>query len=79
MARQLVNEKTLQAYLETELHKSEACNGYRVARIVKLQTPDAEGCNWSPRFVLDSIGPGDRGAGVAESIVAEARKDYNLE
>lgn len=80
MSRERVEKNELQSYLETELHKFGECNGYRVSAITKLVTPDAEGCNWAPRITLASDGkkPRDPCASIAERIVAEARKRFNL-
>lgn len=80
MSRELISEDALKAYIETELHKHRECNSHRVKGIARLQAPDAEGCNWSP--TLD-IGPRggkaqDPCAGIAERIVGEARKKFNL-
>jgi len=80
MSRESISEASLQAHLESELHKFQECNRYRVTAIVKLQSPDAEGCNWSPTITTES---GSRNVRdpcmeIAERIVAEARKRFNL-
>lgn len=80
MGREHVGKNELQSYLESELHKFGACNGYRVSAVTKLETPDAEGCNWVPKITLASDGkkPRDPCASIAERIVAQARKRFNL-
>lgn len=80
MGRELVNEDTLRAYLETELHKFQECNRYQVRGITKLQTPDAEGSNWSPIITTGSSGrkPRDPCVEIAARVVAEAREKFNL-
>ena len=80
MSRELVSEDALRAHLEGELHKFQECNRYRVTGITKLQAPDAEGCNWSPRISIGSGGKSSRDpcASIAERIVDEARRKFNL-
>lgn len=80
MNREVVSEGALIAYLEGELHTFQECNRYRVTGITRLQSPDAEGCNWSPRITTESGSRNVRDPCVAisERIVAEARKRFNL-
>ncbi len=80
MGRELIDEKALRSYLETELHKHQECNRYRVAGVVRLQSADAEGCNWSPTITAESGSRNVRDpcVEIAERIVAEARERFNL-
>ncbi len=80
MGRELVNEKALQSHLESELHRHQECNRYRVTSVTKLQSPDAEGCNWVPTITTESGSRNVRDpcVEIAERIVAEARKKFNL-
>ena len=80
MSRELISVAALQTYLESELHKHQECNRYRVAGVARLQSPDAEGCNWSPTVTRESGSRNVRDpcVEIAERIVAEARKGFNL-
>ena len=80
MSREAISENALRTYLEGELHKFQECNRYRVTGVTKLQSPDAEGCNWSPTITLESGSRNVRDpcVEIAERIVAEARTRFNL-
>jgi len=80
MDRELLTEKALQLHLESELHKFQECNRYRVTGVARLQTHDAEGSNWSPTITTESGSRNVRDpcVEIAERIVADARKRFNL-
>ncbi len=80
MGREIISEEALIAYLEGEFHKFQECNHYRVTSIARLQTPDSEGCNWSPRITTEagSRNLRDPCVEISERIVAEARNRFNL-
>lgn len=80
MSRELISKEALQVHLESELHKFQECNRYRVTGITRLQSADTEGCNWSPLIATGSGGGTSRDpcVDVAERIVAEVRGKFNL-
>ena len=65
-------------YLNAEIHKYEECAPCQIEGIMRLRGTDESGCNWS--------GPGLRSSGqhsdvclpIAERVVAEAMKKFNL-
>ena len=80
MGRESISGDALRAYLESELHRFQECNHYHVTRIARLQTPDAEGCNWSPVITTESGSRNVRDpcVEIAERIVTDARARFSL-
>lgn len=79
MERELVTEEQLLAFLNKELAKYEDSESYRFDSIgYRLVEPDPEGCNWSTPQLRGSGVPLEPIVPIAERIVGEARRRYNL-
>jgi len=78
MERKLVTEEELIAVLNQELHKTENPEDYRFENIIRLVDKDKDGCNWSEVFVRGSGVPVKAVLPLADRIVHEAKKKYNL-
>ncbi|NPU86291.1 MAG: hypothetical protein HPY65_17565 [Syntrophaceae bacterium] len=79
MERKLVSEKELVNILNNELRKNEDSEGYSFdGGVLKLKEPDETGCNWSRVKLRGSGVPIKPMAMVAERIVSEAKKKYNV-
>ncbi|MGD0661841.1 MAG: hypothetical protein ABSD38_27600 [Syntrophorhabdales bacterium] len=79
MERKLVTEEELIAVLNTELRKHDDSGRYSfMAGVVRLAEVDETECNWSDPYLQGGGVSVVLMAGVAENIVAEAKKKYNL-
>ena len=80
MAREQVTEAQLLAILNERLTESDRCAGCTFpGPILRLEQPNADGCNWDDRPVLLREGQSTYPcAAWALRVVQEASKQYNL-
>jgi hypothetical protein len=75
----LVDESDLIAWLDALFQTYPECSRVTVEKVVRLEVPDSEGCNWSRALVLNpgGVSPEDYAPAYA-AIVEKARKAFNL-
>lgn len=79
MNRILVSEKELIEILNKELHKTEDLEDYRFDDgVIRLRNVDENGCNWSEVYVRASGVSIEPVLPLADKIINEAKKQYNL-
>lgn len=78
MRRQFVDEKWLREYLNTEIHRHKQCAPCQIGGIMQLRGTDESGCNWSPPCLRSSGQPSALCLPIAQRVVAEAMKKFNL-
>jgi hypothetical protein len=78
MGRILITEKELVKILNNELGKVEDSGGYNFTHVMRLRDQDKNGCNWTEASLAGSGVPVKPMVPVAERIVFEAKKKYNL-
>jgi hypothetical protein len=78
MNRQSVDEKWLLSYLNNEIHKLKECESCQFDGIMRLCGTDELGCNWSHAYFRSSGQPSEVCSPIAEHVVAEAKKKFNL-
>jgi hypothetical protein len=78
MSRQSVDEKWLLDYLNAEIHRHEECATCQFSGIMRLRGTDESGCNWSPPWLRSSGQPSEVCLPIAQRVVAEAMKKFNL-
>ena len=76
--RQLVSEERLRDYLNTEIHKHEECAPCQIGGITRLRGTDESGCDWSPPRLRFSGQPSEVCLPIADRVVVEAMKKFNL-
>jgi len=76
---QAVSEEDLVKWLTAQFQSYPACAQVSVAKVIRLELPDSEGCNWSRTLVLDPAGvePSDYVLAYA-AAVEKGRKRFNL-
>jgi len=79
MNRQFVDEKWLRDYLNDEIHWHKECEPCQFGGIMRLRETDESGCNWFPPYLRSSGQPSEICLPIAQRVVAEAMKKYNLE
>jgi len=78
MSRILVTEKELIAILNDELHKKENPQDYNFENIIRLKDMDNNGCNWTEVFIRASGVSVEPVLPLADKIIFEAKKKFNL-
>ena len=79
MERLLVTEEELIGILNKELHKLESPEYYNfVGGIMRLKDPDKHGCNWSEAVIRASGTSVKPVLPLADRIIQDAKKKYNL-
>lgn len=78
VSRQFVDEKWLRDYLNTEIHRHKECAPCQFGGIMRLRGTDESGCNWSPPYLRSSGQPSEVCLPIAQRVVAEAMKKFNL-
>jgi len=78
MSRQFVAEKWLRDYLNTEIHRHKECAPCQFGGIMRLRGTDESGCNWSPPYLRSSGQLSGVCLPIAQRVVAEAMKKFNL-
>ncbi len=76
---QAVSEEDLVKWLTAQFQSHPECARVSVVKVIRLELPDPEGCNWSRTLVLDTAGvqPSDYVAAYA-AAVEKGRKRFNL-
>lgn len=77
-SRHLVTSEWLRNYLNTGIHRYEECAPCQFGRIMRLQETDESGCNWSPPYLRSSGQPSEVCLPIAQRVVAEAMKKFNI-
>jgi hypothetical protein len=78
MSRQIVDEKWLRDYLNTEIHRYKECTPCQFGGIMRLRGTDESGCNWSFPYLRSSGQPSEVCLPIAQRVVADAMKKFNL-
>jgi hypothetical protein len=75
----LVDEADLVRWLSAQFQTYPGCSGVSVEQVIRLESADSQGCNWSRTLFLDSGGapPTDYAPAYA-AIVEMGRKAFNL-
>jgi hypothetical protein len=77
--RLLLDESGLVQWLSAQFQTYPGCEAVRVQEVVRLDKPDAEGCNWSRTLFLDSAGASPQDYAPAYAAIVEmGRKAFNL-
>lgn len=76
---QAVSEEDLVKWLTAQFQSHPGCAQVSVVKVIRLELPDSEGCNWSRTLVLDTAGvqPFDY-VGAYATAVEKGRKRFNL-
>lgn len=75
----LVDEAELVRWLSAQFRNYPGCSAVRVERVVRLDKPDHQGCNWSRTLFLNPGGAqAEAYAAAYVAIVNKGRRAFNL-
>lgn len=75
----LVDEGDLVRWLSAQFQTYPGCSAVSVERVVRMDRPDAQGCNWSRTLVLNPGGTPPEAYAVAYAAIVEmGRSAFNL-
>lgn len=77
--RVALDARELARWLTAQIQAHPGCAEIVVERVIRLDAPDNEGCNWSRTVVLNPNGRSPKYYGVPyAAVVAEARRRFTL-